>query len=872
MASASGIRAGAAYVELTVNDNQLVAGMAKASKLLQSFGEKLTGIGTGAAAVGAAITAPFVAATKIFSDTGDQLDKMAKRTGFSVESLSALAYGAEMSGASLEDVGTGIKYMQKNLTDAARGGAAANAAFARLGVSVDALMAMSPEEQFAAVGQALSEIKDPAEKTELAMTLLGRSGTQLLPLAADMKALAVEAKKMGVVMSTQDSQAAAELNDAIGRVMIQVKMLAVAVGSALMPVLMEWASWLRQTVADVSAWVNENETLVKVIAGIGVALAAAGVGLVGFGMALNGLGGAVGVIASVTKGIWGMVAAVAALDFASLPALITSFATALAGAANAMKGFSVASALASAGGMFTKIGAWVGSAGALTSSLSMAGSSMAAFAMAAAPIAGVLIAIAGAAALVAYDISLLSDISDAKKTIAETTAEIQRMDKALRDMDAARGGGKAMTFDKAKADVESYVESLIKAGKSKQEVEALLQTRRASESARAEDTKGPWDKSKAFSQEYYEGMQNESRQMMAALDSTINKGLDGYKRMFDQVAEGHALLTEMEKAEQDKRAKADMVAQAKRTGAMKKALDDRKKATEEFNNWLTEQGQQKQQKASTDNIKDVEKTDPLEAVRMASAGYESSLKAANEKVATAQKLLADALANPESDVRRGANGEVEIANNEEVQAAVASAKAAYQVAEDQRQLMEDATRAAIAAQAKAAEASKSFEERYAGMQADRAKDAEQRGFDQKLNAAKGSPEAMKALESETDTRLANAVAQAARMRDEVRRLFAQAENTGSEADLEKAKAASDEALNAERQVDVMRNRLLRVGESADSQMNQKMDVTGSFSAAAAAGLGLGSSAADRTAKATEETAKNTKRLIEKLDSGVSTFS
>jgi hypothetical protein len=268
----------------------------------------------------------------------------------------------------------------------------------------------------------------------------------------------------------------------------------------------------------------------------------------------------------------------------------------------------------------------------------------------------------------------------------------------------------------------------------------------------------------------------------------------------------------------------------------------------------------------------VEKTDPLEAVRMASTAYESSLKAANEKVATAQKLLSDALANPESDVRRGANGEVEIANNEEVQAAVASAKAAYQVAEDQRQLMEDATRAAIAAQAKAAEASKDFEKRYSGIQTDRTKDVEQRRFDQQLSAAKGSPEAIKELESQTDTRLTQAIAQAARMRDEVRRLFAQAETSGSEADLEKAKAASEEVLNAEREVDVLRNRLLRVGESADSQMNQKMDVTGSFSAAAAAGLGLGSSAADRTAKATEETAKNTKRLLDKLDAGTMTFS
>lgn len=45
----------------------------------------------------------------------------------------------------------------------------------------------------------------------------------------------------------------------------------------------------------------------------------------------------------------------------------------------------------------------------------------------------------------------------------------------------------------------------------------------------------------------------------------------------------------------------------------------------------------------------------------------------------------------------------------------------------------------------------------------------------------------------------------------------------------------------------------------------RFDVAGSFNAQAAFGMGIGNSVADRTAKAAEETAKNTKKIAQKMD-------
>ena len=55
------------------------------------------------------------------------------------------------------------------------------------------------------------------------------------------------------------------------------------------------------------------------------------------------------------------------------------------------------------------------------------------------------------------------------------------------------------------------------------------------------------------------------------------------------------------------------------------------------------------------------------------------------------------------------------------------------------------------------------------------------------------------------------------------------------------------------------------------QARTAFGVGGPFSAEAAGGMGLGSSAAERTAKASEETAKNTRKIIQQLDQNEMAF-
>jgi hypothetical protein len=67
-------------------------------------------------------------------------------------------------------------------------------------------------------------------------------------------------------------------------------------------------------------------------------------------------------------------------------------------------------------------------------------------------------------------------------------------------------------------------------------------------------------------------------------------------------------------------------------------------------------------------------------------------------------------------------------------------------------------------------------------------------------------------------------------------------------------------------LDALRTSLDQIPATVNAEA-QKLDVTGSFSGAAIGQLGVGDTSTERTAKATEETAKNTQRIARALEDG-----
>lgn len=298
MAGSSGIRAGRTFVEAYLDDSRLQAGLRAASAKLKAFGSNVSGFGTGVTALGRDIASPMFAAAGAFASVGSELADMSARTGLTVENLSELGHAAGMTGTDLGAVEKGVRKMQKTLIEAANGSDTAQTAFGALGLSVDALMKMTPDQQFEAVAKAVGRVSNPTAKAAAAMSVFGKNNTALIPLIDDFDALTGEAKRLGLVMSTDDANAADKLGDALDVVSSMSKRFAVNVGAALAPALTDVAGRLANASKIALDWVNANRPMIATAFAVGVGLMAAGTAVVGFGVLLSGAGAVLGGIAS----------------------------------------------------------------------------------------------------------------------------------------------------------------------------------------------------------------------------------------------------------------------------------------------------------------------------------------------------------------------------------------------------------------------------------------------------------------------------------------------------------------------------------------------------------------------------------------------
>jgi len=304
--SSSGVRAGRAYVELNVSD-KLTKGLRAAQKKLQAFGEGVRALGMKFITFGGAVVAGLAATTKVFASMGDHLAKMSARTGISVEALSELGYAADQSGTDLDTLEASLRKMQKTIVDAATGSKGAIDALAMLGLTVEDLNSLSPEQQFKLIADRLSKISNPTVKAAAALELFGRSGTALLPMlsngAAGIEELQEQARKLGLTVSGEDARAAEVFGDRLDDLWKVIKRGVFTIGSALVPLLQSTAEWITAVVVRVSAWLRQNRELVVTVFKVAAGMVAAGAALVALGAAASALGSVFGGVAALITGV-----------------------------------------------------------------------------------------------------------------------------------------------------------------------------------------------------------------------------------------------------------------------------------------------------------------------------------------------------------------------------------------------------------------------------------------------------------------------------------------------------------------------------------------------------------------------------------------
>ena len=297
------IRAGGAYVEVTCEGSKLEAGLKDAESATQKFQRKLDGWSV---AVGAAVTAAFVGAARALKsffgsmiDRGDQLDKMSQRIGVSVEGLGKLSQMAQMCGSDMGTFEGAITKLQKGLEQAAQGSAAQQQAFQRLGLSITDLKAMSPEEQFLAVSKAMGGLTDQSERTAMAMTLFGKSGTQLIPFfnegAEGIANMEKRIEAMGGVMSEEASKAMKDLKDQLSVLSNGISGMATNLMASLAPGITKVLGYIEKGITLVREVLSNHpgiKMFLGTVGGAAVAFGGAAAAMTAWGLAAGKLSAA----------------------------------------------------------------------------------------------------------------------------------------------------------------------------------------------------------------------------------------------------------------------------------------------------------------------------------------------------------------------------------------------------------------------------------------------------------------------------------------------------------------------------------------------------------------------------------------------------
>jgi len=192
-----------------------------------------------AAAIGAAAGVAAVAVTDTAAYS-KEVEQSAAALGLTTDAYQELLYAASQVGLEQEQVGQIFAKLGVQSQGAIEGNEAMAETFAKLGLSVDDLASMDPVALFGALADGFGGITDPAEKAALATALFGDDlARKIIPLldegSAGLADMMEEAKKLGIVMSGDTLDAAAEFDDQLGAVEAQLTAIWHTIGVAFLP-------------------------------------------------------------------------------------------------------------------------------------------------------------------------------------------------------------------------------------------------------------------------------------------------------------------------------------------------------------------------------------------------------------------------------------------------------------------------------------------------------------------------------------------------------------------------------------------------------------------------------------------------------------
>lgn len=209
------------------------------------------------------------------------IDDLSKRTGLASDVIQGYSLAANQSGVSIETFGKSIQKLTVNLGEAQTGNKSAIKSFADLGLSVTDLARLNPDQAFNAVVAAISKLPNPAQQAAAAVSLFGKSGVELVPIfqegATYLQQMTAEAKRLGIVLSPQQTAGIAALDDSLQKTQLTLQAFAARVVAELAPALISASEKASSFIAsiDVRQVASQVATIIGNLASVFGTLASA---------------------------------------------------------------------------------------------------------------------------------------------------------------------------------------------------------------------------------------------------------------------------------------------------------------------------------------------------------------------------------------------------------------------------------------------------------------------------------------------------------------------------------------------------------------------------------------------------------------------
>lgn len=169
---------------------------------------------------------------------GAELYTTSLRTGASVENLSKLQYVAKQTNVDFGAMTNSMFKLTANLGGVGEEAKKANEALGRLGLNMQQVKNLKPDEAFITVLSALEKIPNRADQARIGMDLFGKGFKEMANITQEgFTQLMKEAEDLGLVMDTHTAAAAKRAEDAMQAFQAQIQMVGIRIGSAFLPAL-----------------------------------------------------------------------------------------------------------------------------------------------------------------------------------------------------------------------------------------------------------------------------------------------------------------------------------------------------------------------------------------------------------------------------------------------------------------------------------------------------------------------------------------------------------------------------------------------------------------------------------------------------------